>query len=224
MIHLNETARVRPQMAASLDSADRELLLLLQQNGGATIQDVCAAEGITATAVRHRLGRLHLQGFVDRESVRSGRGRPHHVYRLTEEGFRQLGENYGELAKVLWDAIREIDDPAVRQLILGRVRRSMVSRYGRGLAAGTLSARFASLAQTLGSHGFDVEVDNTGDLPILRENSCPYHELASEDGAICELEQSVFEEVLGTSVTRSQCCLEGDTCCEFTPVPENANG
>jgi predicted ArsR family transcriptional regulator len=63
--------------------------------------------------------------------------------------------------------------------------------------------------------GFDVEVQTTRQLPILRENSCPYHELASSDPAICELEQSVFGELLGADVELTKCCLDGHSCCEF---------
>ncbi len=208
-------------MTPRVDDADRELLLLLQRGGGATVQDACETMGVTATAVRNRLDRLHAAGFVAREAVRAGRGRPHYVYRPTESGFRELGENYSELAFVLWDAVSRLEEPSVKSRVLEHVRQSMVARYG-GAGGSTLEARFAGLAESLGEHGFDVELDSSGDLPILRENSCPYHELASADDSICELERSVFEEVLGTTVERSQCCLDGDRYCEFTPVPGTA--
>ena len=60
--------------------------------------------------------------------------------------------------------------------------------------------------------------DDSGRLPILRENNCPYLELASSDPAICELEKEVFRKVLGSEVELTQCCLDGHTCCEFQPV------
>ena len=53
-------------------------------------------------------------------------------------------------------------------------------------------------------------------LPILRENNCPYHDLASRDASICDLEQTVFSEVLGIPMERTQCCRDGDQCCEFS--------
>lgn len=69
--------------------------------------------------------------------------------------------------------------------------------------------------------GFDVEVSQlSGELlPILRENNCPYHDLASRDASICDLEQTVFSEVLGVPVNRTQCCRDGDQCCEFSATP-----
>ena len=78
------------------------------------------------------------------------------------------------------------------------------------------------LREALDREGFDVETDTRTDgdetLPILREHHCPYHELAAEDRSICELEQSVFEEVLGVPVTLTQCCHDGHNCCEFEPA------
>src|SRR5437660_1626524 len=59
------------------------------------------------------------------------------------------------------------------------------------------------------------EIGAGGALPILRENNCPYSELADGDRGICELEQEVFQRVLGADVKLSQCCLDGHHCCEF---------
>ena len=80
---------------------------------------------------------------------------------------------------------------------------------------GTLAERFGRLRSAMADLGYDVETDLSGDLPILRENNCPYLELASSDPSICELEQNVFRRVLGAEVALTQCCLEGHTCCEF---------
>ena len=208
-------------MPSHLESDDRELLFHLQGQG-ATIQDLCTAEGVTATAVRHRLSRLQLLGLVDRESVRSGRGRPKHLYRLTDLGFRQLGENYADLAMLLWRAVQEIEDDGVRAGVLDRVRETMVQRYGGRSSGGSLASRFELLGASLSAHGFDVEVDDDGELPILRERSCPYHELATHDSGICDLEREVMESVVGTPLKQTQCCLDGEGSCEFTPVPDAA--
>jgi predicted ArsR family transcriptional regulator len=75
--------------------------------------------------------------------------------------------------------------------------------------------RLTELAAALQERGFQVESDNRGLLPVLRENNCPYYELASEDPRICELEQAVFRKVLNADVKLTQCCLDGHSCCEF---------
>jgi len=201
-------------MKTALEQSDGEFLNELHRLGPRTVQDICSAIGITATAIRQRLGRLQASGFVMRELVRASRGRPHYVYRVTEKGLRQLGDNYGDLALILWREIRNIPDPEVRRSITSRVRDALVARLGR-FGEGQLGERLKRLGDSLRSRGYDVEVSRTGSLPILRENNCPYQELAEEDREICGLEREVFQQALGTEVKLTNCCLDGHHCCEF---------
>lgn len=215
--------RIQPEgksriMKHTLDPHDREFLDHLARMGGGTVQEICEELGVTATAVRQRLVRLAGLNFIHRETVRSGRGRPFHTYSVTPTGQRELGDNYADLAMILWRELKQIADPAVRELIFERIRESLVERYGHLVHAETLNERFRQLGEALLDRGFHVEVDDSGRLPILRENNCPYLELASSDPAICELEKEVFRKVLGSEVELTQCCLDGHTCCEFQPV------
>jgi predicted ArsR family transcriptional regulator len=202
-------------MKTTIDKKDRQFLDELHRLGGGTIQEICDDQGVTATAIRQRLSRLQGQALITRDAERFGRGRPRFVYHLTDAGHRALGENYSDLAMVLWNSIRNIEDDATRSLLLGNVQDEMIRRYGRSVVGKRISERFQELGQELGNRGFQVEIDNSGDLPILRENSCPYWDLASTDPEICRLEQSVFEKILGTSVDLMKCSLDGENCCEF---------
>ncbi len=202
-------------MKTAIENSDRQFLDQLHRLGSGTISEICGSVGVTATAVRQRLVRLQGTGFVSRVLVRSGRGRPHFVYQVSESGLKQLGENYNDLALILWQEMQSIEEPVLRERVVRRVRESMVRRYGSTDRSWSLSDRMQQLQVSLTDRGFDVEIDMSGDLPILRENSCPYSELASADAGICGLEQEVFEEVLGTKITLTKCCRDGHHCCEF---------
>lgn len=201
-------------MKTVLEQSDTEFLNELHRMGPQTVQDICSAIGVTATAVRQRLSRLQASGFVMRELVRASRGRPYHVYRVTEKGLRQLGDNYGDLALILWREIRNIPDPEVRRSITSRVRDALVARLGQ-FGDGQLGERLKRLGDSLRDRGYDVEIGRAGALPILRENNCPYQELAEEDREICGLEREVFQQALGAEVKLTHCCLDGHHCCEF---------
>jgi predicted ArsR family transcriptional regulator len=207
-------------MQTHLDDHDREFLEQLHRLGSATIQQICDATGVTATAIRQRLVRLEGKGLIDRQAVREGRGRPHHVYELTTEALRSLGDNYSDLALILWKEIMQIEEPEIRKRVMGRIKDALSRRYGSRLSNRSTLQRFMELKSALSERGFSVEVDHEGALPVLRESNCPYHELASQDSSICELEQSVFEEVLGMKIERTQCCMDGHHSCEFVPVSE----
>ena len=57
----------------------------------------------------------------------------------------------------------------------------MANRLGNVVRGETLRERIEQLKTALLERGFDVEVDDSGLLPILRENSCPSLGLARSD-------------------------------------------
>lgn len=213
-------------MQAALEQADHDFLVSLQRVQPATVQRLCEELQVTPTAIRQRLVRVQAMGLVDREIIRHGRGRPLHGYCLTDRGVRQLGDDYAELALLLWREIARIDDEAVRGRVMTQVREALIERFGSKVSGNSMVARIQQLCQALAERGLVAEVDDqaslAGQLPILREHSCPYHELAAEDSTICDLEQSVFAAVLGAPVELSACRLDGHRCCEFqVGIPEN---
>ncbi len=211
-------------MRILVEQGDELFLRQMHHLGHCSIQDLCDATHVTATAVRQRLNRLQSLGLVARETVRQGRGRPHHAYVITELGLRQFGDNYSELAQLLWNELSRIEDTQIRNSVVIRLRETLARRYGAEVTGQTLEERMEQLRGALTERGFHVELDQQDGLPILRENNCPYHELAGMDRAICALEQDVFEQILGTPLVLAHCSRDGDKCCEFhpRPVPEPA--
>jgi predicted ArsR family transcriptional regulator len=78
-----------------------------------------------------------------------------------------------------------------------------------------LSERLQQMQAEMLERGYSVEIDARGNLPILRENNCPFSELAESDREICDLEQDVFERVLGVPMRLAHCCQDAHHCCEF---------
>ncbi len=77
------------------------------------------------------------------------------------------------------------------------------------------------LRQGLARRGFDVELKSgaaDGLLPCCGRTPRPYHELAMKDSSICDLEETVFSEIVGEPIRRSAGCRDGHSCCEFAPV------
>jgi predicted ArsR family transcriptional regulator len=209
-------------MQSRLNSAERQFLEWIQQ-GATTVRALCDASGVTATAVRQRLARLESLGFIARRATSHGRGRPFHSYAVTSQGLRQLGENYQELAELLWEVIAETNDPATREKMLLTLRTLMAARYGSAVTGRAMTERLEQLRNSLVEHGFQVEAvpqNEHAGLPVLREHHCPFPDLAARGSELCELEQAVFSDVLGAPVTLTSCCRNGDHCCEFEVQPE----
>ena len=214
--------------AHELRSVDRDLLRALRGADSVGIGELTEALGVTATAVRQRIERLLQLGLIERQKVVAGRGRPTYQYRLTINGHRQAGANATALAEAMWEEILAIDDPQVR----GQVIAAIGARLGREYAArlesddgdDSFETRMNKLSDMLAQRQIDTQVIASGELPVLDIGVCPYPSLtdASEDRAMCRLEEQMISEALGQPVHLSSCRLDGDACCQFSTASTSA--
>jgi predicted ArsR family transcriptional regulator len=205
-------------MSTPCETSDARLLELLRVRGSASVAEAAEAGGVTATAVRQRLTRLTKQGLIERVTQRHGRGRPEHRYSLTEKARRQAGNNYADLALVLWKELREVKDADVRRGLLQRIADHMTRLYADSLNGSTPQERMESLRALFADRRVPVEVGGggtTASLPVLTVVDCPYPELAAQDRGICAMEKMMFEDLVEQPLTLSQCRLDGHNCCQF---------
>ena len=201
------------------ESSDRPFLDLIRRHGPLTIVELAQRLNVTATAVRNRLGRLIESGLVERRTESVGRGRPRHLYQASALARKKLGQNYADLAVVLWDELlRSVEDRKLRRLLFGRITERMAELYRSQLTASAWQGRMAELSTILHGRGIETEVTSGGEgglFPILKQHTCPYHELAEVDRSVCAMERKMFERVLGQSLRLSQCLLDGHHSCDF---------
>ena len=215
-------ARPNPDSDAEAFS-DRSIVDYLRRHERASISELVEFAGVTATAVRQRVNRLMEQGLVVRQAESAGRGRPRHHYSLSPEGSRSGGDNYEDLAQVLWSEIRAVRDPDIRHGLLKRIVGRLGEVYRSQLQGSNLQDRMKSLVAMMAQRNIPFEVQQQSDdqLPVLTALACPYPELAEQDRGICSMEKMLFSEILGESVKLSACRLDGDNCCTFEASPNS---
>lgn len=196
-------------------ASDVAVIDLLRKHSALSVTDMAEALRVTPTAIRQRLSRLLAHGYLVRETVRAGRGRPSHQYSLTESGRRKSGANFADLAVALWEEIRSIQDAEVRRGLLKRISGRLASIYADQVQGETLDERMAALAELFQSRQIPFEVEQKSGLPVLQARACPYPGLAETDRGICAMERLLFEELLGRNVTLNDCRLDGGSCCTF---------
>ena len=156
------------------ESSDRVLLDLIRRGGPLTVGDMAASLGVTATAIRNRLTRLLGAGLVERQAEHQDRGRPKHTYRVSIEAQKRLGQNYTDLALVLWDEMMStVADRKLRRLLFTRVTdrlaemyRSQVTGDGMGRTAGP-TQQLAARPRCRGRSGQGSRRGNTHPAPAL---------------------------------------------------------
>ncbi len=204
------------------ENADRSLLDLIRRHGPLTIAEMARRLNVTPTAVRNRLTRLTGAGMVERRAEHGGRGRPRHTYQASVEAHKRLGQNYADLAVVLWDEMkRTVEDREIRRNLFGRITDRLAELYRSQVTGDEWEGRLVQLGSILHDRGVETEVTR-GDgsmLPVLKQHSCPYYELAETDRAVCVMERKMFEKVLGRGLKLSQCRLDGHRSCDFEARP-----
>jgi predicted ArsR family transcriptional regulator len=204
------------------EASDRELLDLIRRHGPLTVNEMAGRLGVTATAVRNRLTRLVGSGMVERRAEHGGRGRPRHTYLASVEAHKRLGQNYADLAVVLWDEMmRTVEDRKLRRVLFGRITDRLAELYRAQVTGDAWEGRLVQLGTILHGRGIEAEVTRVeGSVtPVLKQHSCPYYELAEVDRTVCAMERKMFEKVLGRGLRLSQCRLDGHRSCDFEAKP-----
>ncbi|NIL97563.1 MAG: winged helix-turn-helix transcriptional regulator [Planctomycetales bacterium] len=210
-----ETSASQAELLSRVTGGDVELLNQLRRNERLTVSQLAERLNVTATAVRQRLSRLMAAGLIHRQAAPRGRGRPSHEYGLTERGRRQIGGNFADLAMALWREVRRVSAPEVRRGLLERLAGTMAEMYRPQVTGQTVSERMRSIKRLFAERNVPFEVDESGQLPVLTAEACPYPQLAEEDRSVCALERLVFAQLLHRDVRLTACRLDGATCCTF---------
>jgi predicted ArsR family transcriptional regulator len=224
---------------ATFNENDRQLIGILQKQGRKSVSELATLMKVTETAVRQRLTRLLAAELISREEVRLSRGRPNHMYSLTRKGRESAGQNFSDLATVVWDEVRAIEDVSIRSSVIQGIAKRLASKYKDEIGSLNLDPndpdsvkdRANSIATFFESRGIPMTVDfavvngngeENGEnseaetvagekslLPVLNLHGCPYPGLSEKDDLICEMEQAMFSELAGCGVGFNRCDHKG---------------
>lgn len=205
------------------ETPTRHIIEHLQRHGTATVKEMEALLGVTTTAVRQHINTLSAEGYIRRQSVHSGVGRPHHVYAMTDKAQELFGSHYDDLALTLLEEVFNSEGPVRAQLLLDRVGSQLAQRYAGSVRGLGLQQRVTELAGALEGRGVltDTSVQADGSI-VLTAYNCPYHELAQQHREICDMDEKMMRAVLGSDVTLAACIMDGHARCSFVVRPPGA--
>lgn len=192
------------------------VLRSIQMRGKASIKDLAADLGVTASAVRLHLSQLQASGAIRTDKVREGVGRPYYVYSLTPQAHDLFHKDYGDLARLLLEEVSETQGADALQDVLERVSVRLASIYRDQVQGHNLAERIRAWTELLDQRGVAVEIERSGDGYVLQEYGCLYQNVAAENRAVCEMERQVMTHLLDSGVELTQCVLDGHRRCQFT--------
>ena len=193
-----------------------QILEHLQRNPSATIKDLETLLGVTTTAVRQHLNALQASGYLDRREERSGVGRPHYIYVATDAARQLFACRCDVLALTMLQEMYGMVGAEQMGALLKRVGERLADRYAESVTASGLQHRVEEMAGELARQGVLTDVSVIDDNAIaLKMYNCPYHDLAFTHREICEMDQQMMEQVLGTDVILDDCIMDGQASCSF---------
>lgn len=193
------------------------LLELLKHHGPQTVQDLAGHLGMSVPGARRHLGDLQEQGLIEARTERpGGRGRPQHVFGLTDRGEAAFPKTYSALCV---DVLRHLQDlfgaGAVLQVFEARgaeLAARLEAELPRSLP---LEERLRALAAWLTAAGFDAVLEQEDGAWYVVKRNCPNLTVARQYPQLCGSELGLLVQVLGVPVTRESRIACGQGSCRY---------
>ncbi|WP_119674478.1 helix-turn-helix transcriptional regulator [Deinococcus sp. RM] len=203
---------------AGAERTKTRLLELVKRHGAQTAQDLAQRLDVSVPAARRHLSDLQEQGLLEVRTERpGGRGRPQHVFVLTDRGEAAFPKTYSSLCV---DVLRHIEglfgEDALLQVLDAR-NAEIAGRLRADLPADRpLGERVQALVGRLNEHGFDAtaEEDERGGW-VFTQRNCPNLTVARQYAQLCSAEITLYTDLLGVPVARDTRIACGQACCRY---------
>ncbi|MBD0327688.1 MAG: transcriptional regulator [Pyrinomonadaceae bacterium] len=203
-------------LTSSLGASREEIINLLRARGRVNADELASSLGVSKQCVRKHLDVLERNGYVEHMPERKERGRPAHVYRLTQKAEALFPKRYDLFAKSLLQQIGTVWGERGLNMVFCGCANEMIGRLGPQIKGLNFDARVRRLAELLDDEGYEAEVEKLSDGSyILTEWNCPMTEVARDYRQVCERELEVYRALLETEVFRESRIVGGAPRCVY---------
>lgn len=199
------------------DSPRTQILYLLRKSErGMSTDELCSELKVTPMAVHRQLKKLLEEGLVTSETLRQNRGRPIHIYKLTEATDHIFPKSYSQLLLELLTELKLKQGVArVRELFESRFKK-FVSANKDKVSKQNLSDTVVAACNVLTENGYMAEPQlATNGKFVIKLHNCPIYKVARQFPETCGCEQASLSELLKAKVTRDRHILQGHNYCSY---------
>ncbi len=211
-----------------LSKSQDQLLFTLKTRGPQSVKILAKQLDMTTMGVRQHLAELLQRGLVDQtEQERQKRGRPVHLWRLTQRGHQRFPDTHAQVALELITVLRDTVGESQLNALIDRRSETVERDYRAALeAAGdSLQARIEALSALRSAEGYMAEVRLLPDAWLLIENHCPICAAARSCQQFCRSELQLFRRLLAPAarVERTDHLLSGARRCAYRIEPSQSS-
>ena len=207
-------------MNCEMSETRMRILQLLKMRASMTVGQLTDALHISQMGVRQHLAILEAERLVEHYQEKQGRGRPPHVYQLTDEANSLFPTTYANFAIGLMHEVAKFNGPGFINKVFRERMKAQLKTYQLRLEGKTLSERVKELARIRDEEGYMARFDENEDDYVLIEHNCPIAVIAEEYPHVCEIELALFRQSLGAKIVREEHLMQGShRCCYRIPKP-----
>ena len=201
-------------MNCEMSETRMRILQLLKMRAGMTVSQLTDALHISQMGIRQHLAILESEDLVEYHREKQKRGRPCHVYRLTDQANSLFPTTYANFAVGLMHEVAKFNGPGFINKVFQERMKSQLQAYQQRLHGKDLPERVKELARIRDEEGYMASFDEDEDDYVLIEHNCPISVIAEEYPYVCEIELGLFRQSLGTKVVREEHLMRGShRCC-----------
>jgi predicted ArsR family transcriptional regulator len=197
-----------------------QILLSLKNKGRMSVEGLASSLGVSKVSVRRHLDLLRRDGLVAYEVQRQDRGRPGHIYFLTQKAETLFPTGYSSFAlKVLNQVRANFGESGVAKVLSGQAD-ELINHIKPELEGLDLGKRIEKLVSLINDRGYDITVHNLKDGSyLIKQRNCPILKIASEYNQCCSEELRVYQTVLEAQVFRECRIAAGARSCDYVIMP-----
>ncbi len=207
-----------------LSDSQARLLGLFKKCGELTVNEAVEELDLAATTVRQHLEHLEDERLVEHRRESQGRGRPRHLYRLSQRA-EQLFPSLDRwmLNRLLEFLSREGHHRAIDAFFHNfwderseEFRARLEARDDE-----SLGTRLELLSEFLDEQGFMPEIEQNEEGQVeIRECNCPLAKAVESTRLPCRLEAEFLEQIVGQPLERVSYIPDGNNACVYQFVSE----
>ena len=194
----------------------KEILDLIKRQGTLRIDEAVKRTNLAKTTLREHFLQLERDGYLTRDYVRSGPGRPSLQYALTQKGHSLYPSQESNMLREL---IRFLDEKGSAEEIEQFFTSFWDKRFERASnlmeSVSDQETKLKKLGGLLEEEGFMPKYETGDDKITIKECNCPFSELIKETRIPCKLEAEFYDKLFEGEVKRTSFIADGDYSCTY---------
>ncbi|MDR2463271.1 MAG: winged helix-turn-helix transcriptional regulator [Verrucomicrobiales bacterium] len=196
------------------------ILTEIKRSQGLSVSELCERVGLSYMGVKQHCLALEREGYLDTWRRPKGMGRPEKAYRLTHTAQEFFPSEYGNFTTEILDSVREVYGANAADKILFNIYRNETEKLRAKINAYNLEDKMRQLAALREERGYMSEYyfnRDDGRQEIIEYNS-PILLCIDRFAILRDLEQRLFENVLGVKIQRDEERVSGLYKCSFRAI------